>query len=66
LEEKIKKLDQEVLKVREQMNRVRPNTSAYNSLKQKGLRYLKQKKMLETQRDQLMQQSFTIGMIIIN
>jgi charged multivesicular body protein 5 len=60
LEEKIKKLDVDVVKLREQMKKSKPGTALYNSLKQRALHYLKQKKMYEGQRDQMMNQSFTL------
>lgn len=60
LEDKIKKLDVDVIKIREQMKKSRPGTALYNSLKQRALHYLKQKKMYEGQRDQMMNQSFTL------
>lgn len=60
LEEKIKKLDVDVVKLREQMKKSKPGTALYNSLKQRALHFLKQKKMYEGQRDQMMNQSFTL------
>jgi charged multivesicular body protein 5 len=52
----------EIVKAREQMKKAKPGTSIHNSLKQRALRYLKQRKMYESQRDQMMNQSFTLGM----
>ncbi|EDV20916.1 Charged multivesicular body protein 5 [Trichoplax sp. H2] len=59
IEKKIQKLDLELLKYRNQMKKMREG-SAKNMVKQKALRILKQKKMYEQQRDQLMQQSFNL------
>eukprot|EP01114_Cavostelium_apophysatum_P023874 TRINITY_DN913_c0_g1_i1.p1 TRINITY_DN913_c0_g1~~TRINITY_DN913_c0_g1_i1.p1 ORF type:complete len:209 (+),score=65.95 TRINITY_DN913_c0_g1_i1:141-767(+) len=60
LDEKIKKLDQELFGYREQMKKFRPGTGPHNTLKQKALRVLKQKKMYEGQRDQLSNQAFNM------
>ncbi|OQR79282.1 charged multivesicular body protein 5-like [Tropilaelaps mercedesae] len=59
VEEKIKKLDIELVKYKEQMSKMREGP-AKNMVKQKAMRILKQKKMYETQRDNLMQQSFNM------
>lgn len=45
LDDKIRKLDAELVQYREQMKKMRPNTGPYNAVKQKALRVLKQKKM---------------------
>lgn len=47
------------MKYKDQMNKLRPGPGL-NALKQKALRLLKQKKLYEGQRDQLMQQSFNL------
>ncbi|ORX43588.1 hypothetical protein BCR36DRAFT_141483 [Piromyces finnis] len=59
VEVKIRRLDAELAKYKEQMSRMREG-AAKNSVKQKAMRVLKQKKMYENQRDQLMQQSFNM------
>ncbi|KAL6049678.1 Vacuolar protein-sorting-associated protein 60 [Balamuthia mandrillaris] len=59
LDEKIKKLDAELIKCRQQIGRMRPGP-AQNGVKQRALKLLKQKKMYETQKDQLMGQSFNM------
>lgn len=59
VEVKIRRLDAELAKYKEQMSRMREG-AAKNSVKQKAMRVLKQKKMYEQQRDQLMQQSFNM------
>merc|ERR1711991_439091 len=56
---KIRKLDQELLRYKDQMSRMRPG-AARNGVKQRAMRVLKQKRMYEAQRDQLMQQSFNM------
>jgi charged multivesicular body protein 5 len=47
------------MKYKDQMNKMRPGPGQ-NAIKQKALRILKQKKLYEGQRDQLMQQSFNL------
>jgi len=59
-DEKIRKLDAELLQYKTQMQKMKPGTGPYNVLKQKALRVLKQKKMYEGQRDQMMNQSFNM------
>ncbi|ORY47105.1 hypothetical protein LY90DRAFT_415426 [Neocallimastix californiae] len=59
VEVKIRRLDAELSKYKDQMSRMRDGP-AKNSVKQKAMRVLKQKKMYEQQRDQLMQQSFNM------
>lgn len=59
VEVKIRKLDAELMKYRDQMKNMREGP-AKNTLKQKAVRVLKQKKMYETQRDQISQQSFNM------
>ena len=54
---KIKKLESELLMLKEQMSKLRPGSSL-NTLKQKALRLLKQKKMYQEQLDQLQNQTF--------
>ena len=57
--QKIHKLDQELIRYREQMAKMREGP-AKTAIKQRALRILKQKKMYENQQDQLMQQSFNM------
>jgi len=59
VEKKIGKLDAELGKYKEQMKKMREGPGK-NAVKQKALRVLKQKRMYEGQRDQLMQQSFNM------
>lgn len=59
VDKKIARLDQELNKYKDQMKKMRDGP-AKNSVKAKALRVLKQKRMYEGQRDQLMQQSFNM------
>lgn len=59
LDERIRKLDGELGRCKQQMSRMRPGPGQ-NGVKQRALKLLKQKKMYEQQRDQLMGQSFTL------
>ncbi|KAJ2722430.1 Vacuolar protein-sorting-associated protein 60 [Coemansia sp. Benny D115] len=59
VEAKIKKLDGELARFRDQLNKLREGPGK-NTVKQRALRTLQQKKMYESQRDQLMQQSFNM------
>ncbi|KAJ3332044.1 hypothetical protein HDU93_009376, partial [Gonapodya sp. JEL0774] len=56
---KIRKLDAELLRYKEQMAKLRDGPGK-NAIKQKAMRVLKQRKLYEGQRDQLMQQSFNM------
>jgi len=59
IEKKIAKLEQELVKYKDQMGKMREGP-AKNAIKQKALRVLKQKKMYESQRENLQQQSFNM------
>ncbi|CAJ0752840.1 19851_t:CDS:2 [Entrophospora sp. SA101] len=59
VEVKIKKLDAELVKYKDQMKKMKDGP-AKNTVKSKALRVLKQKKLYESQRDQLQQQSFNM------
>uniref|UniRef100_A0A6P4ESC9 Charged multivesicular body protein 5 n=1 Tax=Drosophila rhopaloa TaxID=1041015 RepID=A0A6P4ESC9_DRORH len=59
IEEKISKLEAELRKYREQMSKMREGP-AKNSVKQKALRVLKQKKAYEQQAESLRNQSFNM------
>jgi len=59
IDKKIGRLDVELGKYKEQMKKMREGP-AKNAIKQKALRLLKQRKMYESQRDNLMQQSFNM------
>eukprot|EP01102_Stenamoeba_stenopodia_P015230 TRINITY_DN5175_c0_g1_i1.p1 TRINITY_DN5175_c0_g1~~TRINITY_DN5175_c0_g1_i1.p1 ORF type:complete len:240 (+),score=81.94 TRINITY_DN5175_c0_g1_i1:62-721(+) len=59
LDDKIKKLDTELVQIREQINKTK-SPAIKNQLKQKAMRLLKQKKMYENQRDQVMGQQFNL------
>lgn len=59
VEKKIAKLDSELIKYKEQLKKMREGP-AKNSIKQKAMNILKQRKMYENQRNTLMQQSFNM------
>ncbi|VDK60032.1 unnamed protein product [Anisakis simplex] len=59
IDKKIGMLDADLVKYKDQMKKMREGPGK-NQLKQKALRILKQKRMLENQRDQLSQQSFNM------
>ncbi|XP_012676747.1 charged multivesicular body protein 5 [Clupea harengus] len=59
IDKKISRLDVELVKYKDQMKKMRDGPSK-NMVKQKAMRVLKQKRMYEGQRDQLMQQSFNM------
>uniref|UniRef100_A0A671PVB2 Charged multivesicular body protein 5 n=1 Tax=Sinocyclocheilus anshuiensis TaxID=1608454 RepID=A0A671PVB2_9TELE len=59
VDKKIARLDAELMKYKDQMKKMRDGPSK-NMVKQKAMRVLKQKRMYEGQRDQLMQQSFNM------
>ncbi|XP_057680303.1 charged multivesicular body protein 5 [Corythoichthys intestinalis] len=59
VDKKIARLDAELVKYKEQMKKMRDGPSK-NMVKQKAMRVLKQKRMYEGQRDNLMQQSFNM------
>ena len=59
ISKKIDSLDQELMKYKQQIAKMRPGPGQ-NTVKQRAMRVLKQKKMYEQQMDQLMQQSFNM------
>ncbi|ORE22159.1 hypothetical protein CU097_013068 [Rhizopus azygosporus] len=59
VEVKIKKLDAELTRYRDQLKKMREGPAKKN-VQQKALRVLKQKKLYEAQRDNLQQQSFNM------
>lgn len=59
IDKKIARLDAELVKYKDQMKKMKEGPGK-NQLKQKALRILKQKRMYESQRDQLAQQSFNM------
>lgn len=62
VDEKIKKLDAELVKYREQIKRTRPGP-AQEAVKARAMRILKQKKMYEGQRDTLYNQTFNLDQV---
>jgi len=59
IDSKIKKLDDELMRYKAQMAKMKPGP-AKNSIQQRALRVLKQKKLYEKQRDQVYNQQFNI------
>lgn len=55
----MRKLDAELSKYKDQMSKMRDGP-AKNAIKQKAIQVLKQRKMYESQRDSMMQQSFNL------
>ncbi|VVA97140.1 unnamed protein product [Arabis nemorensis] len=62
VEDKIKKLDVELCKYREQIKKTRPGP-AQEAVKARAMRVLKQKKMYEGQRDMLYNQTFNLDQV---
>eukprot|EP00696_Hemimastix_kukwesjijk_P006822 gnl/Hemi2/18662_TR6181_c0_g1_i1.p1 gnl/Hemi2/18662_TR6181_c0_g1~~gnl/Hemi2/18662_TR6181_c0_g1_i1.p1 ORF type:complete len:226 (-),score=88.76 gnl/Hemi2/18662_TR6181_c0_g1_i1:189-866(-) len=62
IDERIKGLDAELVKYKEQIKKTRPGP-AQNAIKQRAMRVLQQKKNYERQRDQLYQQQFSMDQI---
>lgn len=59
IDKKIQKLEADLVKYKDQMKKMREGP-AKNAIKQRALNILKQRKMYENQREQLMQQSFNM------
>ncbi|KAL8159672.1 hypothetical protein V2J09_001209 [Rumex salicifolius] len=62
VDEKIKKLDAELARYREQIKRTRPGP-AQEAVKARAMRLLKQKRMYEGQRDMLYNQTFNLDQV---
>eukprot|EP00897_Mesotaenium_endlicherianum_P001672 jgi/Mesen1/1532/ME000133S00542 len=62
IDEKIRKLDAELIKYRDQIKRTRPGP-AQEAIKARAMRLVRQKKMFEGQRDQLYNQSFNMEQV---
>lgn len=62
VDEKIKKLDAELARYREQIKKTRPGP-AQEAVKARAMRVLKQKKMYEGQRDMLYNQTFNLDQV---
>lgn len=62
VDEKIKKLDAELVKYREQIKKTRPGP-AQEALKSRAMRILKQRKLYEGQRDTLYNQTFNLDQV---
>lgn len=62
VDEKIKKLDAELTRYREQIKKTRPGP-AQEAIKARAMRVLKQKRMYEGQRDMLYNQTFNLDQV---
>ncbi|GMH46141.1 hypothetical protein BSKO_14105 [Bryopsis sp. KO-2023] len=62
IDEKIRKLDEQLVKARTQISRTRPGASQ-EMAKRRALQILKQKRMYEGQRDQLYQQQYNLEQV---
>lgn len=62
VDEKIKKLDAELTRYREQLKKTRPGP-AQEAIKARAMRILKQKRMYEGQRDMLYNQTFNLDQV---
>ncbi|MCO5594252.1 hypothetical protein L7F22_048279 [Adiantum nelumboides] len=62
VDDKIRRLDAELVKYREQIKKTRPGP-AQEAIKSRAMRILKQKKMYEGQRDQLYNQTFNLDQV---
>lgn len=62
IDEKIRKLDEQLVKARGQISRTRPGPSQEQA-KRRALQILKQKRMYEGQRDQLYQQQYNLEQV---
>ncbi|GMI83330.1 hypothetical protein like AT3G10640 [Hibiscus trionum] len=62
VEEKLKKLDAELSRYKEQIKKTRPGP-AQEALKARAMRVLKQKRMYESQRDMLYNQTFNLDQV---
>jgi charged multivesicular body protein 5 len=62
IDTRIKKYDQELLEYQKQMSRMKPG-AAQNAIKQRALRTLKQKKMYQSQLDQMQSQQFNMEQV---
>lgn len=62
VEEKIKKLDAELARYKEQLKKTRPGP-AQEAVKARAMRVLKQKRMYEGQRDMLYNQTYNLDQV---
>ncbi|KAA3454253.1 charged multivesicular body protein 5-like [Gossypium australe] len=62
VDEKLKKLDAELSRYKEQIKKTRPGP-AQEALKSRAMRVLKQKRMYEGQRDMLYNQTFNLDQV---
>ena len=63
LQGRVRKLDAELVKYREQMKKTRPGTASYNSVKRRSMQLMKQRKMYDSQLGQMMDMEFNMSNI---
>eukprot|EP01046_Picozoa_sp_COSAG06_P035457 COSAG06_NODE_3815_length_4878_cov_7.893933_3_plen_175_part_00 len=60
LQGRVRKLDSELVKYREQLKKTRPGTSAHNNVKRRAMQLMKQRKMYDQQLGQMMDMEFNV------
>jgi charged multivesicular body protein 5 len=60
IDSKIKTLDEEIQRIKDQLAKLPPNSPSRDSLKQRAIRALQQRKLYEQQANQMRQQSFNM------
>lgn len=65
LQGRVRKLDAELVKYREQLKKTRPGTSAHNSVKRRAMQLMKQRKMYDTQLGQMMDMEFNMSSVMM-
>ena len=65
LQGRVRKLDSELVKYREQLKKTRPGTSAHNSVKRRAMQLMKQRKMYDQQLGQMMDMEFSMSSVMM-
>jgi charged multivesicular body protein 5 len=65
LQGRVRKLDSELVKYREQLKKTRPGTSAHNSVKRRAMQLMKQRKMYDQQLGQMMDMEFNMSSVMM-
>ena len=65
LQGRVRKLDSELVKYREQLKKARPGSSAHNSVKRRAMQLMKQRKMYDQQLGQLMDMEFNMSSMMM-
>ena len=63
LQKRVRALDSELVKYREQLRKARPGTSTHNSVKRRCVQLMKQRKMYDQQLGQMMNMEFNMSQI---